>query len=594
MRTVTHIYKAAASIPLHSLGVVDIAGTAIQENELLSHALANVSTVDKSLGWAVKRSGDFVNEYPRQDADGNRFASSCENPNHLLGSFPCLFPYGLGGFEVDRPISVSYESHARWALRYHDKHFCKDHHFMFQIFGVLQKRKICAAANLQISKRAFLQHKREFLSLRPSDFENASVEENAHRAFSNPTMKSFRHHISSVRAKVMGTDESRIKIRPLIWGMCIMKNPPNIWLTINPADTQDPIAQVLCGEEFDLDTFDAGNQRPSDTAIATDPYAAASFFRVMIDTVLECLLGIKGYSHGAAVQREVGILGEIGAYIGTVEAQGRETLHLHMLLWLNDSLTSKQMKDHLLSADFRDKLKTFISKNVCADIPNVHGSDVFSLPRQTRVAFSHPIDPRKPNYFVNAREAEKKIARTVQLHRCGPACMRLVKDRFRCKRRAPFPLADEDWVNDEGEWGPRRTNGYLNNWCPSILQCTRSNHDIKLMSNAREMKHVGWYITLYLTKKQAESSNISALLVKSLAFHQGDRPSSTTISDLNKKLVQQCANTLSREQELSTPEVISYLMGWEDRFISHHFETIHWYNVVKLLKQTFIELNENW
>ena len=117
----TYVHKAAETVPLHSLGVVDVAGTDVQENELLSHALANVSETDRSLGWAVKRSGDFVNEYARQDADGTRSAGSCENPNHLLGSFPCLFPYGLGGFEVDRPISVSYESHARWALRYEDK-----------------------------------------------------------------------------------------------------------------------------------------------------------------------------------------------------------------------------------------------------------------------------------------------------------------------------------------------------------------------------------------------------------------------------------------------------------------------------------------
>ena len=124
----------------------------VQENDLLSHALTNVSLADKSLAWVVKCSGDCVNEYPRSDANGSRCDGSSENPNHLLGSFPCLFPYGLGGFEVDRPISISYESHARWALRYGDKCFRKDYHFMFQVFRVLQKRQVCAAATLQISR----------------------------------------------------------------------------------------------------------------------------------------------------------------------------------------------------------------------------------------------------------------------------------------------------------------------------------------------------------------------------------------------------------------------------------------------------------
>jgi len=36
--------------------------------------------------------------------------------NHLLGCFPTLFPYGLGGFEVARTIDVPYEAHIRWAI----------------------------------------------------------------------------------------------------------------------------------------------------------------------------------------------------------------------------------------------------------------------------------------------------------------------------------------------------------------------------------------------------------------------------------------------------------------------------------------------
>jgi hypothetical protein len=103
--------------------VVDVAATDVLENELLAHALANVTRGDKDSGWAIKRSGDFVNEYPQKMADGSFSDGSPENPNHLLGSFPCLFPYGLGGFEVDRWSYVSYSAHAQWSLRYNDKHF---------------------------------------------------------------------------------------------------------------------------------------------------------------------------------------------------------------------------------------------------------------------------------------------------------------------------------------------------------------------------------------------------------------------------------------------------------------------------------------
>ena len=110
---------------------MDVAATEVAENEVLAHALQNVTRSDKATTWVVKRSSDFVNEYPRRDATGHLSDGSSDNPNHLLGCFPCLFPYGLGGFEVNRPLPVSYEAHARWSLQYADKRFRKDFHFMF-------------------------------------------------------------------------------------------------------------------------------------------------------------------------------------------------------------------------------------------------------------------------------------------------------------------------------------------------------------------------------------------------------------------------------------------------------------------------------
>lgn len=572
---------------MQSLGVVDVGANDIEENHVLAHALANVSQSDRAEGWAIKRSSDFVNEYPRLTEEGTRTAGTPENLNHLLGAFPCLFPYGEGGFEVDRPTPVSYEAHCRWALRYSDKRFRLDHFFMFQVFGVLQKRQVCAAAALQMSKSLFLRHEQAIRGLTSSDFELAGTEEMVHKLLSNPTIRSFRHSLSAVRSKVMGTDESHIMIRSLIWGMCMMKNPPSIWLTINPSDMQDPIAQVLCGQEIDLDHFTRAYDRPSDVAVASDPYAAASFFHIIVNAILQQLLGIKGYKHRQPVQREKGILGIVEAYIGTVEAQGRGTLHLHIVLWLHGAPTSDQMKECLLNEQFREKVKSFITSNIRADLHDVPGPSVLSIPRERCVAFSRPIDPRLPQYEENRDNAEKQLARMVQVHQCSQGCMKLIRGRFMCKRKAPFPLAEDDWINSDSAWGPKRTYGYFNNWCPAILQCLRANHDIKLLTNGMETKDIAWYLTYYITKKRKESSNTSALLAKNFAFHSADKIINSDLVKTNKLLLQRCANTLSREQELSGPEVVNYIMGWGDRYISHHFVTIPWYSIQSSLRKTF-------
>ena len=76
--------------------------------------------------------------------------------------------------------------------------------------------------------------------------------------------------------------------------------------------------------------------------------------------------------------------------------------------------------------------------------------------------------------------------------------MKLVNGHWLCKRHTPFPLADEAWVDETGQWGPKRCYGYFNNFCSPLLQSVRANHDIKLITNGTETKHIGWYITHYV------------------------------------------------------------------------------------------------
>ena len=215
---------------------------------------------------------------------------------------------------------------------------------------------------------------------------------------------------------------------------------------------------------------------------------------------------------------------------------------------------------------------------------------MLSVQREPNPAFSRPIHPRQPNYEAKSKDFEDRVARMVQVHQCGQACMKLRNSQMVCKRKAPFELADEAWINDRGDWGPRRTYPYLNNWNPSILQCVHANHDIKLITNGKDMKDITWYISDYSTKGTKKSSNISALLAKTFIYHRWDSEQNSELTQINKQLIQQCRNTLSQDQELSAPEVVNYLMGWGDRFISHHFETIHWQSAHNLLLQTYLIL----
>ena len=97
------------------------------------------------------------------------------------------------------------------------------------------------------------------------------------------------------------------------------------------------------------------------------------------------------------------------------------------------------------------------------------------------------------------------------------------------------------------------------------MQCMQCNHNIKLITNGTETKDISWYITNYVAKKQQESSNISTIFAKRIAYHRKEERYNSDLTQLNKWLMQWCANMLSHEQEFSSPEVAAYLAGHGDR-----------------------------
>ncbi|KAI0330962.1 hypothetical protein GY45DRAFT_1249834, partial [Cubamyces sp. BRFM 1775] len=83
----------------------------------------------------------------------------------------------------------------------------------------------------------------------------------------------------------------------------------------------------------------------------------------MADALIRVILGLD--------HARQGIFGTSAAYYGTVEEQGRKTLHLHLLLWIEGSPSPQNMRDRLLSdPTFESELLTWLS--------SVHVGDFFT------------------------------------------------------------------------------------------------------------------------------------------------------------------------------------------------------------------------
>ncbi|THG93156.1 hypothetical protein EW026_g8002 [Hermanssonia centrifuga] len=147
----------------------------------------------------------------------------------------------------------------------------------------------------------------------------------------------------------------------------------------------------------------------------------------------------------------------------------------------------------------------------------------------------------------------------------------------------------EDVVKESGEWGPKRMYGFVNGYCPAILLYARCNNDCKLLTNGRETKNISWYVTGYAAKKQGRQHNSSAILAQGYAYHDKHHRADYVdeLRDRQRLLIFRLVHAINKEQELSAPMVMSYLMGWGDVYRSHQYTSVFWSSFVRVLLKGF-------
>ncbi|KAF4612702.1 hypothetical protein D9613_011752 [Agrocybe pediades] len=574
-------------IPLQVSGTNDLDLSGISSHDLMTWAVQNLWEKGEEGGYAVRHGSKPVHDFPPMPNSVESLRDDC----YFEKAFPALYPYGVGGIEAHRPIHVDFHTHIQWSLLYHDRRFRRHETFAFVAFGILQRRQALGSAKLQIRRRNFDVDSEILSHITLQDLKEAEDQERRHQAINNPAVKLLISHLHATAARVIGTDASRFRRRSEMSSTSYVYNLPTLWATINPCDLHDPIAQIFTGEEIDMDHFNKlfgpdKSQRARN--VACDPFAAAAFFHFLIRLVLKTLFGVEQTPY--RVQTRPGILGHLSAYYGMVESQGRGSLHIHILLWMQDALSPSDIHTKLQSADFRDQVVCYIKSCIHAHIPGiVTREDLQQIPNEVDIAYSRPPDPSSPDFFHLLSIMESRIARAKQVHTCHPRRC-LVPDKHgmvKCKRRAPWDCSDDVRVESNGKWWPERHFPYFNSWNPFITCALRCNNDLKLLTNGQETQNCYYYSSMYTFKKQGQSFQMSAIMAKEYAYHQEHSEYLDNERERNRLLLFRLVNKVNSQQELGAPMVMSYLMGWGDAYASHHYTTVYWSSFVAYLLKTF-------
>jgi hypothetical protein len=137
---------------------------------------------------------------------------------------------------------------------------------------------------------------------------------------------------------------------------------PALFLTLNPSDLTHPLVGAFGGISPDI--WRSMNNRERGQFVAKNPGAAARSFDEMMKSFIDIILGY-GKAQG-------GLFGICEAYYGTVETQGRGTLHCHMLIWILGNPSPQVLRDRMATSPvFSSKMIAWIESIVSCELPGM-------------------------------------------------------------------------------------------------------------------------------------------------------------------------------------------------------------------------------
>lgn len=324
------------SIPFENVVITDVEGHA-SSNELRAAAVRHVKDKGK----------DYI-----KVAHGEQPVNEFGNPALFPMIYPCLFPYGVGGCEdSNRSQNVSLKAHVKHLFSLADRRFQEHPSFMFTTFNIMQRRAVLLHTSLKVKRGSFASVADMFAAV-CLDAIHRVLERVANGDYvtandrDEKKVLELMKQVNVVSAAVPGSSAAREVMRNEMRGLMMHLGLPSFFVTINPADIHNPLVKFLAGSDINLDNLPASDvpqYREQAFLVAKNPTIAAKFFHLYMKAFYKTLLGFdpeqKNLTGGA--------LGTVKGYYGCVEAQGRGTLHCHMLIWLEGGLNPNEIHDKI-------------------------------------------------------------------------------------------------------------------------------------------------------------------------------------------------------------------------------------------------------
>lgn len=573
--------------------------------------------------------------------------SMYDNPQLYPQIFPWLFPYGAGGMGNARVKGLMTDTNQKKKqLMYFDKRFQTDSRFVIIAFNQ-EQIKLGATGSMILTKRSnFSALVAKVLRINPAVIANI-----AHRLQDGERVTpqteeekacfTLMDQIDYVCGQVHGSTAAKKMRRNELWSLITNRGAPSWFVTLSPADSKHPLCIYWADKEESF-TPDLKHCNERARLIASNPVAGARFFNYMVQLFIKHLL------RWSDPDGRRGVFGHTGAYYGTVEQQGRMTLHLHILIWITCALSPQEVRDRLLSKDseftaeliayledcqtgefltgtMEDMVQTFGALKKDARRSNVHRNSNSETERHDvdDPTLRLPVCPPPPSLCGDAkctcsscsasRQWELSYKETIDnviyrsnVHTCyvrkdvvangvhkkhvtGKGCIN--KDGV-CTARFPRKIYEESSVSEDGHLNLKKLESQINTINRTMAYCYCCNTDCTCLSSGTAVKATVGYIADYIVKMGLKTYQIFSSIYDVFERNPDILAESKTESDAARRLILKMANSLTSKVEVGGPMAAMYLLGHPDHYSSHTFAPLYWKQYVTYVLSVWSKMQD--
>ena len=543
------------------------------------------------------------------------------NPSLYPQIFPWLFPYGFGGVGSTK---LSDKLHVRYLLMYHDKRFQQDVCFPFVAFSHQQVKSSTTGGFLLAETQKFNDIADRLLNINQDVLQNIAQRMSTGEIVKPSTEDEndcfqLIRDLDHIDGKVSGSITSKRYMRSEIWSMIAYMGAPLWYITLSPADNKHPICLYFADNKEKLDIALMRSTDDRYRLIARNPVAGARFFHFMIEMFIRHVLGVGTDHHG--------LYGETSGYYGTVEQQGRLTLHLHMLLWIQGTNTPDEIRSKILNpnSDFRLKLIEYlegahsgdfllkdrmeVEEDVHAAAQKVDYRDPTEMLPESPPAICHATDKpmdgcdgceSRMSWWLRFRATVNDLLLKSNIHKCSTnrnkdgsqnkarpykGCLDNIWGK--CKARFPRPLFSQTQVDMEtGTIDMKKKESWLNTFTYAVTYLFRCNTDITSLRSGTAIKGVLLYVSNYITKPALKTHTIFETVRSMFLKHSEVIGGSESRKVKARKLMTKIVNSLSAKLEMGSPMASMYLLGNPDHYTNFTFVPVYWQSFVREARKT--------